>query len=95
MFESMSATWSWPLARRPAIAWAWVVPAGICLPTTPSNRMLVAWPRILGPITAKVTLTTAIRTTVTRNVRSGLIMPARRRMVPRKSLAFAVGVTRA
>ncbi len=95
MLETMSAMRSWPLARRPATACSLVTPAGICLLTTPSKRMLVALPRILGPTTAKATLTTASSTTRMSRTRSALSMPARRRMVPLKSLALAVGITSA
>ena len=53
--ESMVASWPWPWARSSAIACAFVVPAGSCLPTTPSNRTFVASPRIFGPLTVKAT----------------------------------------
>jgi len=42
MAESMSATRSWPLARRAATAWSCVTPGGNCLLMTPSKRMFVA-----------------------------------------------------
>ena len=48
---SMSASWPWPWARSSAMACAFVTPAGSRWPTKPSNRILVAWPRILGPAT--------------------------------------------
>ena len=59
ILASMSACSSLPSARSPATTCSWVTPAGICLLTTPSKRMLVALPRILGPIDGNVTLTTA------------------------------------
>ena len=61
MPESMSATWLWPAARRPASIWAWVSPAGNCLPTRPSKRMFVALPSSFGPSTLPATLTIAER----------------------------------
>jgi hypothetical protein len=42
MADSMSATRSWPWARRAATASSCVTPTGNCLLMTPSKRMFVA-----------------------------------------------------
>src|SRR5689334_7037228 len=58
------ATVFWPAARAPSAA-CWVVsPAGSCRPITPAKTRSVAWPRIFGPTTLRITLTTP-STTVT------------------------------
>ena len=71
MAASMSACCVWPAAFRASMACCWVIPAGICWLTTPSNRMSVALPRSFGPMTANVTLTIARPTTRTIRARLG------------------------
>jgi hypothetical protein len=57
----------------------------------PSKITLIALARILGPMTAKNTLTMARRTTATIRGASGRRWPNSRRRDPRKSLAFCGG----
>ena len=91
MLWSMSASCVWPLARRSVSACAWVVPAGRCEASAPSKMMLVALPRILGPMTANETLPTArIRTTMMRGI-SGRSRPSRRPKDLPKFLDFSGG----
>ena len=84
----MSANWSWPAARAPAITCSWVTPAGSVLLIAPSKIRLIALLMIFGPMTAKNTLTTARRMTSTTRGASGRRWPNRRRREPRKSLDF-------
>ena len=92
MLASMSATLPWPDARRAATACSWVMPAGICLPTTPSKMMFVAFPRILGETIANRTLTTAKTMTRATSQRSGRSSPSRRPNDCRKFFDFAAGI---
>jgi len=89
--ETMVANWSCPCARSVATICACDTPGGNSLLITPSKMMLVAVPRILGPLTANTTLTTASTRTVAMRGRSGRRRANRRRDEPRKSLDLAGG----
>ena len=91
MPEIMSASWPWPCARSSATACSLVTPAGSCLPTTPSNRTLVAAPRIFGPVTRSATEVTPKTSTITSRTRSGRSRASSRRTVPRRSLLRSGG----
>ncbi|GAA4214093.1 hypothetical protein GCM10022220_40120 [Actinocatenispora rupis] len=52
----------------------------------------MACPSTFGPITCNVTLTTPITTTAIARARSGRIIRSSRRLDPRKSIDFSVGI---
>src|SRR6266540_991875 len=87
---SMSASLPWPRWRRPATASALLVPAGSCAPTKPAKIRSVALPRILGPRTERITLTTASARVSTINARSGRKVRSSLRLEAPKSSAFSV-----
>ena len=93
MPDSKSARVDSPLALSPAISLRLRHASGICLPTTPSNSMLVALPMSLGPTIVKVTLTTAR----SRTKMTGAFGPEHAHETPerpRKSFGFSAGLRR-
>ena len=58
----------------------------------PSNKMLVAVPRIFGPVTMNATETTPSPTAVTSLIRSGRSRASSLRSVPRRSLLRSTGI---
>ena len=58
----------------------------------PAMTMLVAWPRMRGPITVSVTLTTANRSTAAMRSRSGARRCSSRRTVLLKFSDFSTGM---
>ena len=83
---SMSATAPWPRWCIEASTCSLVIPAGICRPTIPPNTRSVALPRIFGPITLRVTLTTTHSSSRPIETRSGLKWPSSRLLEFLKSI---------
>ena len=61
-------------------------------PVRPSTMMSVPRPRIRGPITDSVTLTTAAASTAMAPLRSGRMVARSRRVEPTKSSDFSAGM---
>ncbi len=89
--ESMSANWSWPSARSPAMTSAGSAPAGRFFEISPVKMMSVARPRILGPTTLKATETTPTAMARARKARSGPISRTRRLVEGQKFFALWPG----
>ena len=70
---------------------AWLTPAGSALDTMPEKMRFVPSPSSRGPITEKVTLTTASTSTSRSQRRSGLSLPISRRADGPKVIAFSAG----